>query len=63
MFEVDVTNLPDCLLTEKFDKVIFNFPHTGGKSRINENRALLANLFQSVVPIAIGEVKTIVVAI
>eukprot|EP00116_Pleurobrachia_bachei_P019304 sb/3479566/ len=56
LFEVDVTNLPDCLLTEKYDKVIFNFPHTGGKSKIHENRALLANLFQSVASIASGEV-------
>lgn len=46
---VDGTNLNEhpILKTELFDKIIFNFPHAGGKMRIEKNRELLRNFFIS----------------
>ncbi|XP_033224853.1 ferredoxin-fold anticodon-binding domain-containing protein 1 homolog [Belonocnema kinseyi] len=46
---VDATNLkshPE-LRSQLFDKIIFNFPHVGGKMRIEKNRNLLKNFFIS----------------
>lgn len=36
------------LSSEQFDIVVFNFPHVGGKMRIEKNRDLLKNFFISV---------------
>ncbi|KOX71747.1 GTP-binding protein 5 [Melipona quadrifasciata] len=46
---VDATNLKEhpILKTELFDKIIFNFPHVGGKMRIERNRELLKQFFIS----------------
>ncbi|XP_076172375.1 ferredoxin-fold anticodon-binding domain-containing protein 1-like [Ptiloglossa arizonensis] len=47
LLSVDATNLKEhpILKTELFDKVIFNFPHVGGKMRIEKNRELLKQFF------------------
>lgn len=48
---VDATELHSCEILSSldlvFDVVVFNFPHTGGKSKIQENRTLLKNFFVS----------------
>ncbi|XP_029177291.1 mitochondrial ribosome-associated GTPase 2 isoform X2 [Nylanderia fulva] len=49
LFDVDATKLEECLALKSklFDKIIFNFPHIGGKMRIEKNRELLKNFFLS----------------
>jgi GTP-binding protein len=49
LLDVDATKLHDhpVLKNEKFSKIIFNFPHIGGKMKIHLNRALLKRFFQS----------------
>lgn len=49
LFDIDATKLEECpsLKSKQFDKVIFNFPHVGGKMRIGKNRDLLKNFFIS----------------
>lgn len=46
---VDATKLSNTksLKNEFFDKIIFNFPHSGGKMRIEKNRDLLKRFFIS----------------
>ncbi|KAL5258166.1 hypothetical protein ACHWQZ_G012954 [Mnemiopsis leidyi] len=43
----DATNLPPLLCSRQYDSIHFNFPHTGGKGKISENRKLLIGLFNS----------------
>lgn len=51
IYGVDGTKLEDCACLQElgleYDKVVFNFPHTGGKSQIKKNRELLKNFFKS----------------
>lgn len=49
LLDIDATKLDDhpVLRNERFSKIIFNFPHTGGKMKIHLNRALLKRFFQS----------------
>ncbi|XP_026690384.2 uncharacterized protein LOC104265727 isoform X2 [Ciona intestinalis] len=47
---IDATKLHQNLsefLSNKFEKIIFNFPHTGRKASIRKNRELLKNFFLS----------------
>ena len=49
LHEVDGTKLSSCLPLQgkTFDLIVFNFPHTGGKGKIGENRRLLLEFFLS----------------
>ncbi|XP_076237924.1 ferredoxin-fold anticodon-binding domain-containing protein 1 homolog [Calliopsis andreniformis] len=49
LFGIDATHLHEhpMLKTESFDKIVFNFPHVGGKMRIEKNRELLKQFFMS----------------
>ena len=48
-FGIDATILEQntILLTKTWDKIIFNFPHIGGKMKIQKNRDLLKHFAQS----------------
>lgn len=49
LFDVDATKMEEypSLKSRLFDKIIFNFPHAGGKMRIERNRDLLRGFFMS----------------
>ncbi|XP_069684284.1 ferredoxin-fold anticodon-binding domain-containing protein 1-like [Periplaneta americana] len=49
LLDVDATKMDHhpVLKNEKFSKIIFNFPHTGGKMKIHLNRDLLKRFFIS----------------
>ena len=53
LHEVDGTALNTCAelvqLAKKFNEIVFNFPHIGGKSHMRQNRTLLREFFTSAV--------------
>jgi hypothetical protein len=42
---IDATNLNDAFPRQSFDRIVFNFPHWGGRGHIERNRKLLSDFF------------------
>lgn len=62
MTGVDATKLHEhtTLGSELFSRIVFNFPHVGGKMKINLNRNLLVNFLHSAVSILAPDGKILV---
>ncbi len=63
MLGVDATKLEDIFEPDKFDKVIFMFPHVGGKMKIQLNRDLLKRFSLSVAKVLNPERGQVFVAL